>query len=209
MGQLDPGGVHWRRSAGAFVDNADGWCSPRVIDGICLMRSLRRVWGRWPERGPPFITGGKEEERQPKRKGNAYTELVYVELCSSHGAFHWAQFNKATWNEPWMGVGKSTRIITGKVGVIESCGRVVCDAGTSSRSAVSMWNIKNLQENFTFLFSTRKLVPVVSLLSLTQRTFERTVQKCSNGGFPLCATLLLVTLLNVSLVKFMTAAPSA
>lgn len=116
--------------------------------------SLRWVRGRWPKLGAPFITGGKEE-REPKRKGNAYTELVYVELCSSHGAFHWAQFNKATWNEPRMGVGKSTRIITGRVGVIESCGRVVCVAGTSSCSAVLMWNIKNLQKNFTFLFSTQ------------------------------------------------------
>lgn len=174
-----------------------------------LNASLRRVRGRWPKRGAPFITGGKEE-REPKRKGNAYTELVYVELRSTHGAFHWAQFNKATWNEPWMGVGKSTRIITGRVGVIESCGRVVCVAGTSSRSAVLMWNIKNLQKNFTFLsfFHTGNVWlrspssgPLDALLNLQF--------KSSNDAFPFCAMLLLVTLVNVSLVKSKMATPTA
>lgn len=76
------------------------------------------------------------------RQRDTWTQLVYVESCSLHGTFHQKPFNIATWNTWWMGVGKRTRVITGEVGGIESCGSGVCVAGISSCFAVSCESLR-------------------------------------------------------------------
>lgn len=105
---------------------------------------------------PKDVSGGdghsaalhsSSEEKKKKgwresRQRDTWTQLVYVESCSLHGTFHQKPFNIATWNTWWMGVGKRTRVITGKVGGIESCGSGVCVAGISSCFAVSCESLR-------------------------------------------------------------------
>lgn len=104
------------------------------------------------QRRTPFIKWGIK--RRKKDEGEKEIPVFEHHLfmpspAPLHGAFHWTQRHEThVWNVSWE-ENKSNYWRDSLVGVIESCGSVICVTGISSLSCGFMWIIKeSLQKNF-------------------------------------------------------------